>query len=113
MTADNLVKDQTIHELLRRLRDRFGDDAVAVEDHWEADLFAVGISRPTEPGVLAYISTWTLPTTGYYVDLETPVMPQDDDGPHSRVVGHYSGPDFEQVAHLVAGHLGLVERNIR
>jgi len=113
MTADDLVKDQTIHELLRRLRDRFGDAAFAVEDHWEADLFAVGIARPDEPGRLAYICTWTLPTTGYYVDLETPIKPQDDEGPHYRVAGRYNGPDFEQVAQLVAGHLGLVERNIR
>jgi hypothetical protein len=105
MTSNNLIKDQTIHTLLARLQERFGQNAFEIVDHWDADLCAVGIARPDNHAVLAYLSTWKDRDSEFFVELELPPNP-DDDVPY-QVAGHYENIDFDQLARLVAEHLGL------
>lgn len=49
-----------------------------ITDHWEGDLFAVGISSPDDPSQLVYILTFGRPAGRYAVELESaPVAGSD------------------------------------
>jgi hypothetical protein len=95
MATRNLNKDQTIHDLLAKLRERFGKDAFDVVDHWETDLFAVGIARRDNNGVLAYVSTCGIQNGGYYLELELPPGTADD-MPY-QFAGRQDGIDLERL----------------
>lgn len=71
----NLRKDESILSLIDELKSRMGDDAFVVIDHWEGDLFAVGIARPDNHDVLAYVCTYEHPVESYVVSLELPAKP--------------------------------------
>lgn len=44
-----LEKRPSVLEVLRFLSDSLPEGSVAVVDHWEGDLIATGIARPTTP----------------------------------------------------------------
>jgi hypothetical protein len=96
-------KDPAITELLERLRERLGPGAFAIVDHWEADPCAVGIARPRDTGVLAYLSTFNLPAGRYDVELELPPGPAQD--LIYREAGKHWDVDFETLAEVVRRHL--------
>jgi hypothetical protein len=98
----SLDKESSIVEVLDRLQARLGPDTFAIVDHWDCDRRAVGVARPDDHGVLAYIATWG---SGFYVELELP-PPPGDDFPNA-VAGQHSGLSAEQVVQIVAGHLSL------
>jgi hypothetical protein len=52
----DLAKDEGLLSILRRLRRDLGEDAFVIEDHWEADLNAIGIARPDDRRFLVYIT---------------------------------------------------------
>lgn len=76
-------KDTSIVSVLERLRADLGGDAFTVLDHWDSDLFAVGVARPSDPRYLVYISTLT-PDGTFSFDCERPSadpeLPYDSDG---------------------------------
>lgn len=71
-------KDESVSELLGRLRRQLGANAFDIVDHWDADLCAVGIARPDNHGVLVYISTFGNQKDSYFVSLELPPKPDDE-----------------------------------
>jgi hypothetical protein len=97
------VKDPSIPNVLKRLRVRLGSDAFVLSDHWEPDLFAVGIASPRNLGVLVYISTYREPAGLFEYELELP--PSPGDGAQYKVAGRASGVSFEELASVVAAHL--------
>lgn len=60
-----------IHSLLSRLEGDLGENYFGITDHWEADLKAVGITKPGNPSVLVYLSINDDFKT-YYAALELP-----------------------------------------
>jgi hypothetical protein len=100
-----LDKDPAILDALDQLRSRLGPDAFVLADHWEADLCAVGIASPRDPGVLVYISCYGAPAGRFAYELElTP--PPGSEFPY-EVAGLGSGVSFEELVRVVAGHLNL------
>src|ERR1041385_7652549 len=106
----NFIKNETIHNLLKKLTGQFGQESFNVVDHGDADLFAVGIARPDNPGVLVYISTYGLSERGYFVELEMPPR-RGSDLPYEWV-GRYENIDFERVTTLVREHLQLSQERL-
>lgn len=45
-----------------------------LQDHWEGDLSAVGVSSPHDARQLAYVSTWGQSNGLYHVELEGPAV---------------------------------------
>jgi hypothetical protein len=102
----NREKEDAILGVLDRLRARMGPDAFDIVDHWDSDRMAVGVARPDDHGVLAYIAAWD---NGFYVELELPA-PSGDDLPYA-VAAQHSGLNAEQVVQTVVGHLSVRRRD--
>jgi hypothetical protein len=102
-----LDKDPAIIAVLDRLRSRLGPDTFVLADHWESDLCAVGIASPRDPGVLVHISTYAEPPECFGYELELPPPPCSD--ALYQVAGRGSGLSFDELASVVAGHLGRAE----
>ena len=103
-----LQKDESIIRLLDRLRGRLGAGAFDVVDHWEGDLCAVGIARPDEHGVLVYVCTAHEPEDTYFVSLELPPRPGDEqwaNHPYTPA-GEQRVQGFEALVQVVQGHFG-------
>lgn len=100
-----MTKDVSIHALLARFEAAFGAGSFDVVDHWEADLCAVGVARPGEPGTLAYVSTFGLPDGRYSVRLERPPSPGSD-LPYTPA-GEREDIGLDEVLAVVGAHLGL------
>ncbi|HEU4640948.1 MAG TPA: GNAT family N-acetyltransferase [Gemmatimonadaceae bacterium] len=93
--------------VLARLRERFGDDVLAVE-YWDHDLCAVRVAREGAPERVLLISTCDRPEGEYDVSLEGPPArgasrPPGADGRYERI-------DFETLAAVVAEQLALEPR---
>ncbi len=63
-----LQKDATIQELVSFLDLHQGD--WEIRDHWESDLFAIGIGTKTSKGRLVYVSTFQKPKDIYDYECE-------------------------------------------
>jgi hypothetical protein len=98
-------KDQSITDAVARLRDRFGATAFTLADHWPGDACAIGVAPPREPGRLVYIATMGRAPGRYDVFLEMPPLPGSD-SPYEPA-GDFHDIEFEQLASVVAHHLGL------
>lgn len=101
-----LQKDESIIRLLGRLRNRLGADAFDVIDHWEADLCAVGIARPDDHSVLVYICTFGRADEDYFVSLELPPRPNDEqwaNHPYTPV-GEQSVQGFDELVRIIQRH---------
>lgn len=100
-----LQKDQSVTHALDLLRAKFGD-ALVVEDHWDADLMAIGLTSHGNPGLLVYFCTFNREPGRYYVDLEFPAPPGSD---RRSVQGEaFEDVDFDTLAAIVSRHLNLV-----
>lgn len=67
-----LNKNNAIRRVLLALAGRFGTDAFVLSQRWDADAGAVGIFRPGEESLLAYIFTHGQETGKYGLHLEYP-----------------------------------------
>lgn len=73
-----MEKDRELVTAVEFLRRRFGE-AMAVVDHWEGDLTAVGVARKDDKQRLAYLSVSpTVDGPRFYVALEDPPTPGSD-----------------------------------
>jgi hypothetical protein len=95
-----LEKDPAVIRTLDRLWSCLGADAFQVVDHWECDLTAIGIARPSDHGVLVYFE---VRGDTYNVELELPPGPCDD-FPYQIAAQHWM-VDFETLLRAAADHL--------
>jgi hypothetical protein len=96
-----LKKDRSILELLSWLRGQLGDRFV-VADHWEPDLFAIGISGTEKPTALAYISTYGRPEGHYFLDVETVHASQP--GSPGEVIERHESISRDELLSIVTRH---------
>ena len=96
-------KHPAIRRFVGELTRRFGQEAVSVVDHWDCDSVAIGLARPDDHSVLAYVASYT--ESSFYVELELAPEPGSD-LPYA-VAGRYESLAFEDALAKVAGHLGL------
>lgn len=105
----NVNKDESITRMLTELRAQLGEGAFDVVDHWDTDSFATGIARPDDHGVLVYVSTLALRKGKYWVSLELPPKPGDDQ-PYV-LAGEAEAQGIQELASIVRAHFGThVER---
>lgn len=64
----NLIKDRSILELLSRLD--IGNNRWRIQDHWDADLCAIGLSSDLNPQHLVYVSTFDREAGRYDFECE-------------------------------------------
>jgi hypothetical protein len=103
MSKQELVKDESIHDLLARLKRALRGREFQVVDHWEASLCAIGVASPQEKRALAYISTFDKPPGYYFLSLELP--PPPGSGRSYVPAGEYEHVDFKGLARLIKRHL--------
>jgi hypothetical protein len=101
-----LTKDESILDLIGRLKCRLGDDAFDVVDHWESDLFSIGIARPDNHGVLVYICTFERPPENYFVSIELP--PKLGTGLPYTPCGDFQVEGSNELVHIIRKHFGVV-----
>ncbi len=99
---DDLRKHETILSLIDKLKSRMGDDAFDVVDHWDADLFAVGIAKPDDHDVLAYVCTYGRAVDNYFVSLELP--PELDSDLPYRNAGDFEVQTFDELIEIILDH---------
>ncbi|MEM8900736.1 MAG: hypothetical protein AAGC85_21660 [Bacteroidota bacterium] len=72
-----MVKDKSILDLIETLKSNFDNQILEIVDHWDADLYAIGIKKGSK---LMYISTFeSVVRNGdlqYYIELEL-INPSD------------------------------------
>ena len=93
-------KDESIVKLLALL-DLPAHDWV-VSDHWDGDMFAVGVASGSRPGRLVYVSTFDQPAGVYTYELELP--------PRNRTevycpAGGRAGVTLQQLLAVMIEHL--------
>ena len=97
-------KDESIRATLDLLSERLGRSAFDIVDHWDADLDAVGIARPSDHRYLVYFSASHSDGT-YYVELEAP--PEvGSEFPYS-VAGRFESVELDSLVELAKRHLAL------
>jgi hypothetical protein len=69
MTRPKLYKDKKIIHLIEHLDRRFGVDNFIINDFWDADLCAIGLSDPLKEALI-YISTYDRKDGLYFVSIE-------------------------------------------
>ena len=61
-------KDRSITDLLSKLS--YASRGWTLVDHWEADLFAIGLASDRMPGRLVYVSTYLKEPGRYFFECE-------------------------------------------
>jgi hypothetical protein len=89
------MKDKKILQLLSHLKQAFGKDSFRVNDHWDGDLCAIGLTDINETYLL-YVSTFGKPESTYYAELEERRQ-QDSIGKPTATFEHLTKIDLEQV----------------
>lgn len=107
MNLDSLQKDKSIIEMLKQLRKRIGFDEIVLNDYWEIDLCAIGISDISYR-YLVYISTCDRKEGQYYVELENLNKEKPTD---YNTVGKYENVSILEVERLVLDHLKISRSN--
>lgn len=102
---NTLTKDATVLQLIERLTEHLGPGTFDIVDHWESDLSAIGITRPSKPGHLVYISTFGHHGDSYFVSLELPPA-HGSDLPYEPA-GEQQTKSFDELLTLIQKHLKL------
>jgi hypothetical protein len=102
--STTLTKDVSIWRCLGELAGRLGVCCMRVVDHWDADPFAVGVTRGDVCGRLVYISTYQQPAGRYTYECEQSC----GEGVYD-VTERAEGVSFEQLDDVIRHHL-LIDR---
>ena len=97
-----LTKDASIWRLLGELADRLDAHGFQVVDHWDADLFSIGIARVDAPERLVYVSTYRQPAGRYAYECEEPDGEQE-----YEVTGRADGVILDHLVEIIRAHLSL------
>ena len=98
-------KEDSINQLLAQLYARLGSDSFEVVDHWDADLCAVGITKPGVPLPLVYMSTYNMAPGRYFVTLDVSPAPGTD-LPYQTTL-ELRDVSFEELVSTAAHHLHI------
>lgn len=100
--SSGLTKDASIWRLLSELVDQLDAHEFQVIDHWDADLYAIGLSRADQPERLVYISTYRKSPGHYSYECETP-HPDEE----YKVTERADDVNLEQLVKVIRQHLSL------
>lgn len=97
-----LIKDGSIWLLLAELAQRLDSHQIKVVDHWDADLFAVGVARADAADKLVYVSTFRKEPGLYAYEAEEPGRQHE-----SRPAARGDGVTLEQLVDILRHHLSI------
>ena len=96
------LKDRSIWIFLGQLAKDVDSQQYQVVDHWDADLFAVGVAALDEPKRLVYVSTYRQEPGRYVVECEAP-----DEQKEYRMAARGEGVAFDEVVAMIRRHLPI------
>lgn len=96
-------KDKTISEIVDYLQAKFGKTNILIQDYWDGDCFAIGLTDKTGQ-YLVYISTYGVEQGKFNISLENP--PIEEDMPYSEG-GDFDNLSLENLEKTVIKHLRL------
>lgn len=64
-------KDNKIKNIVLQLQNRFGSEHIVIQDYWEADNCAIGLTFKNNKNVV-YISSWGKKNNEFFVSIECP-----------------------------------------
>ena len=72
-----MTKHHSITNLVELIFNKFGSNAPIIMDHWEGDLYAIGLEKNNK---LIYISTYELKPNHYFYECE--ILTNDTQKPY-------------------------------
>ncbi len=96
-------KDKTINEIIDYFQSKFGKTDILIQDYWEADCCAIGLTDKTRQ-YLVYISTYGTEQNKFNVSLENPSI--NNDLPYLPS-GDFDNLSLENLEKIVIEHLRL------
>ena len=104
MNVWTLDKDLALKALLVRLTNHFSEDVMLVIDPTPEDSSSIGLAKPDEPEIWAYVYTYGQTDEHYGIHLQFPKLPDNEvDG----VIDAQENVSFEQLIELLAMHLDI------
>lgn len=98
----NLNKSKKILFVLEFLQNKYGEPNIIINDHWEADKEAIGLTDKTGQ-YLAYISTYNKKENTYFLSLEKPLGYEEF---HSDA-GDFDNIGLKELENIIIRHLRL------
>lgn len=94
-------KDISIQNIVRHLQSKLGVDNIIINDFWDADNFAIGLTDKDHKN-LVYISTWKKRSNEFYLSLECPA---DNDNVNYIECGTFDNVNMDEALEIVKQHL--------
>jgi len=105
-----LRKDRSIWHLVHELDLR--RRGWEIHDHWEADLFAIGVASLSSNRRLVYISTWKMPEGRFYYECE--LLPEGAESDTDYIIVDESEDvDIPDLLAAMERHLGTTQTSKR
>jgi hypothetical protein len=103
LKGKKLNKSKRILHIVEFLQDKYGETNIVINDHWESDKEAIGLTDKTGQ-YLAYISTISNKDNNYFLALESP--PVDNEMPYSPA-GDFDNVSLAELEKILTRHLRL------
>ncbi|HTE25805.1 hypothetical protein [Flavitalea sp.] len=100
-----LHKSKKIFNVLESLENKYGRTNIVINDHWEGDREAIGLTDKTRQ-YLGYISTYRKEDGTYFLSLENP---PSDDKMRFTPAGEFDNITFADLEKLLIEHLRLTK----
>ena len=97
-------QDKAIIRMLHGLQDEMGVGMFDIVGHWGGDQCAIGVSLPSDHGVLVYISSNPGNKDDYWVSLESPPIPVNE-LPYVPA-GEREVHGIQELASVIRAHFG-------
>lgn len=97
------IKSQQIQNLTTHLQNKYGATNIIINDFWEGDLNAIGLSDKTKQ-FTAYICHFRKTKNKFFVSLENP--PTSDQLPYTSG-GDFDDLSLEEVESIIINHLRI------
>ncbi|MEO7988491.1 MAG: hypothetical protein ABI663_03060 [Chryseolinea sp.] len=104
MNFKDLNKDDIIKLTIKHLADKFGANKFKIQDNWDADLQAIGLTDVSEK-YLIYFSNYGKKKNEFYVSLEN-LTQGDNDHPYEPA-GDFDQVDLEGLENIFIKHLRI------
>jgi len=101
-----LEKDAAIKRLLLKLVETLGTEPLELVAPDDGHPQSFVLSKPTEPGLMAFVYTFAQTPGRYGVHLE---YPEFEDGPRYVNTGIYENLAYERLVQTLAVHFGSTE----
>ncbi len=98
-----MKKDAGIIKVVQHLQSKFGEMEILIQDHWDADLMAIGLTDRLGKYLIS-ISTFDLQPERFYVALE--ITTTEVDNPYENA-GEMSNISLEELELIAAQHLQI------